>query len=158
MPPKLYSTDIFTMSNKELLEAYEGYAVWITIMVIASVIGGICLYLLFVRKKNAYKGFAAKLHNFLSFKVFYIEAILKALYAILAIFITLFSLSLLSVPGYGFLYFLITFASGNILLRAVYELVMLVVAIARNTSNLNDNIAKLTDTKTTKKTIGSDSK
>ncbi len=61
---------------------------WIIISAVVATIGGIVAYFLFVAKpKTDDKGFVGWLHDFLNFKVYFVEMILKITYIMVAIFI-----------------------------------------------------------------------
>ena len=63
-----------------------------------------------------------------------IENILRILYIITAIFITLSSFALISS---SFLSFLLALIVGNILARVSYELLLVLLVICRNTTEIN---------------------
>ena len=59
------------------------YSYFLPILALIVIIaGGLALYFLFVRKPNHYQGAAAKLHDALTFRTFYTEKLLRALYCI----------------------------------------------------------------------------
>lgn len=121
-----------------------GVAVWMGIAAILAVVGGILLYFLFVKTKDEPKGrFLKWLKNFLSFKIMWIEPILKIAYYIGTLFIILFSFSFLAYGGYGVLVWLMCLVLGPLGIRLVYELSMMFIMIWRNTRD----IAKNTETK-----------
>lgn len=112
---------------------------WMIISLVLAIVGGIVGYIMFVSKKNKgeYTGFVAWLHDFLNFKKYLIELILKVTYAIFAIYITLSSFSFISVSiGYFFLYLVF----GNVLLRLFYELIMFMITIVNNTTEINKKL------------------
>ena len=56
----------------------EGTAIWMLIAAILALIGGVLLYFLFVKKKEDPKNkFAKWLKDFLSFKIMWLEPVLK---------------------------------------------------------------------------------
>ena len=67
------------------------------------------------------------------------EPVLKALYCILALFITLYSFALISESFVGFLLFLIF---GNVITRLCYEGSMIILMIWRNTADINKKLDK----------------
>ena len=112
---------------------------WMIISLVLAIVGGIVAYIMFISKKNngEYTGFVAWLHEFLNFKKHFIELILKVTYAIFAIYITLSSFSYISVSiAYFFLYLVF----GNVILRLVYELVMFMITIVNNTTEINKKL------------------
>lgn len=124
-----------------------GAGMWIIIAAILSIIGGILVYFLFVKSKNNPKGkFAKWLKDFLSFKVMWLEPILKVVYYIATIFIVLYSFTFFSminiIGGMAFLFFILTLVFGPILIRIAYEMTMMFVMIWHNTQEIADNTSK----------------
>ena len=121
----------------------EAAGVWILIAGILAIIGGILIYFLFVKPNTTPKGkFAKWLKDFLSFRVMWLEPILKVLYYIATIFIILFSFSFLSMGGAGVLAFFFTLILGPVLVRITYEFTMMFIMIWRNTKDISDNTKK----------------
>lgn len=112
---------------------------WMIVALILAVIGGILVYFLFLKKENENKftGFVNYLYEFLSFKKMWLETILKVSYLILTIYITLMSFELI---GKSFIAFLLTLVFGNIMLRVVYELSLILLTICRNTTEINKKL------------------
>ena len=120
-----------------------GFAgVWMIISIILAIAGGILVYCLFMSKKNEkkFKGFTAWLYEFLHFRILTLEVLLKVLYLITAIFITLSSFTMITSNVLVFLAYLV---GGNFLARISYEMISLMVIIARNSNKLNDIEKKL---------------
>lgn len=113
--------------------------VWVTLSLILAVIGGILVYFLFLKKdnENKFTGFKKYLYEFLSFKKMWLETILKVSYLIITIYISLMSLELIKT---SFLLFIITFTLGNIIIRVVYEISLLLLTICRNTTEINKKL------------------
>ena len=125
------------------MNALEGMGIWAIIAGILAIIGGILVYFLFVKAKTEPKGnFLKWLKSFLSFKIMWIEPILKVIYYIATIFIILFSFSYLALGGAGFLAFLMTLVLGPIIIRIIYEATMMFIMIWRNTRDIADKVAK----------------
>lgn len=133
-----YSFDMYDAIDKGFSQA-ESSLTWIAIALILSIIGGILVYFLFLKKENEskYTGFVKYLYEFLSFKKMWLETILKVSYLILAIYITLTSFELI---GTSFIAFVLTLVFGNIVLRVVYELSLLLLTICRNTTEINKKL------------------
>lgn len=114
--------------------------IWVVIAAI-SLIGGLILYFTFLSRKNEgkFKGFLGWIYEFLNFKRFTIEAILKTTYLILTIFITLSSFTIIPSTPIGFLLMLIL---GNLALRLVYEISLIMLTICRNTTDINNKLNK----------------
>lgn len=122
---------------------------WVVISAVIAVFGGIFAYFMFVNSKDTSKftGFVAWLHEFLNFKKLFIAGILKVLYIITAIFITLSSFSFISVSiGTFFLYLIL----GNVITRISYELILMMITIVNNTSEINKKMPELKKEITTK--------
>ncbi len=115
--------------------------IWTIVSVILAIIGGIVLYFTFLRKKNEGKftGFLGWLYDFLTFKKMMIENVLKILYIIVALFVTLSSFGLISI---SFLAFLLTLVIGNVLTRVIYELLLVKLVICKNTTEINKKLNK----------------
>lgn len=111
------------------------------VSVILAIIGGIVLYFTFLSKKNEGKftGFLGWLYDFLTFKKMMIENVLKILYIIVALFVTLSSFGLISI---SFLAFLLTLVIGNVLTRVIYELLLVKLVICKNTTEINKKLNK----------------
>lgn len=115
--------------------------VWGIISAVIAVIGGIALYFTFLSKNNEgkFEGFKAWMYDFLTFRKMVIEHVLKIVYLILAIFITLSSLGLIST---SFIAFILTLVIGNLVLRVIYELSLVILIICRNTTEINKKMDK----------------
>ena len=115
--------------------------IWTIVSVILAIIGGIVLYFTFLSKKNEGKftGFLGWLYDFLTFKKMMIENVLKILYIIVALFVTLSSFGLISI---SFLAFLSTLVIGNVLTRVIYELLLVKLVICKNTTEINKKLNK----------------
>ncbi len=121
----------------------EGAGIWLIIASILAVVGGILVYFLFVKAKAEPKNkFLKWLKDFLSFKVMWIEPILKVVYYIATIFIVLNSFSFLALGGNGVLMWLATLVLGPVILRVLYEATMMFIMIWRNTRDIADNAKK----------------
>ena len=109
--------------------------VWSIVALILAIIGAVLGYFMFVKPEKQYPNkFVNWLRSFLNFNEMLIEPILKVTYIFLALLITLTSFELISV---SFVYFLLYLILGNILVRVVYEAAMMMVAIWKNTKEIN---------------------
>lgn len=95
-------------SNDDFSSNFGGVAaagVWMIVSVILAIIGGIVLYFVVFTKQNEHKftGTMAWIYDFFTFKKMLLETLLKILYMIVAIYITLSSFSLISISFIGFL-------------------------------------------------------
>ena len=121
----------------------QGVGIWMIIAAILAIVGGILVYFLFVRSKTEPKGkFLKWLKDFLSFKVMWIEPILKVAYYILTIYTILFSFTFLVAGGIGVLYFFLWLILGPICVRLFYEMTMIFILIWRNTRDIAENTKK----------------
>ena len=148
----LYSSNSLS-SLSRTSSAMDTLGVWSIIALIIAVVGGIALYFTFLNKKNDGKwtGFLGWLYNTLTFKNMIVETILKILYLVIAIFITLYSLGLIAVNIILALGLLVI---GNIILRVCYEFMLLAIITCRNTSDINSKLNKIIpDKKEDKETV-----
>ena len=115
---------------------------WIAISAVIALFGGIFAYFMFVNAKDSEKftGFVAWLHGFLNFKKLFIAGILKIMYIVTAIFITLSSFSFISVSIATFFLYLIL---GNVIARISYELLLMMITIVNNTTDINRKLPEL---------------
>ena len=117
-----------------------GAGIWLIIAFVLAIVGGILVYFLFVNSKTEPKGkFLKWLKDFLSFKIMWIEAILKVFYYIATIFCVLGSFALIPM---SFLAFFLTLVVGPIALRLVYEGTIMFIMIWRNTRDIAANTTK----------------
>lgn len=135
----------------------SGDTTWLIVSVVLAIVGGICAYFFFVAKPNKgeYTGFVAWLHEFLNFKTYFVEAILKVLYLITALLITLGSFSIIGTSVAGFF---LTLILGNVIARISYEFILMFLTIVSNTSEINKKLTDLTKVEPakTKKTTKED--
>ncbi len=118
-----------------------GNSVWVIVSLVLAIIGGIVLYFTFLAKRNEgkYTGFLGWMYDFLTFKKMVIENILKILYLIVALFITLSSFAMISSSFLAFIGYLLI---GNLIARIMYELFLVVLVICRNTTEINKKLDK----------------
>ncbi len=123
------------------MSSSTGDSVWIIVSFVLAVIGGIVLYFTFLRKENEgkYEGFLGWLYDFLTFKKMVIENILKIVYLITALLITLISFVFI---GKNFLTFVLILVLGNLIARIIYELLLVILIICRNTTDINKKMNK----------------
>lgn len=87
-----------------------------------------------MKNEKKYKGFLGWLYDFLTFKKFVIDYILRFTYVCLAIYLTLASFGLI---GTSFLLFLTTLIGGNLVLRIAYEFSLMLINICVNVAEIN---------------------
>ena len=134
-------------STSSLYGTAAGAGIWGIIALILAIVGGILVYFLFVKAKTEPKGkFLKWLKDFLSFKVMWIEPILKVVYYMATIFVILYSFTFFGMfnilGGMAFLMFLLTLILGPVIIRIVYEASMMFIMIWRNTKDISDNTKK----------------
>lgn len=134
------STSLYAR-NASSMNSFASSAVWIIISMVLAVVGGIVLYFTFLKKDNEgkYTGFWGWMYDFLTFKKLTIESVLKILYLICALFITLSSFTMISA---SFLAFLVYLVVGNLAARIAYELILVRLIICRNTTEINKKLDK----------------
>ena len=132
------------MYSTRSLDSAVGASIWLIVSLILAIVGGILIYFLFLSKKNEgkFKGFLGWVYDFLSFKKFFLEAVLKITYLIVAIYITLSSFAMIAS---NFLGFILTLVLGNVLARIIYEFSLLVLVICRNTTEINAKLSNKKD-------------
>ena len=119
---------------------YSNTGIWVIISSILAIVLGFVLYFTFLSKKNEskYTGFLGWMYDFLNFKKFTLEVILKITYLICALFITLSSLSYI---GANFFFFLVYLVLGNLVVRIIYEFSLLLLVICRNVIEINKKLS-----------------
>jgi len=132
-----YDTD--TIVNSTISNGTPSFSiseVWIIVSVLLAVIGGIILYNTYFSKSNKDKftGIKKVLYDFVNFKFTIIEPIFKVLYLIVAIALTLSSLSLITT---NFFEFIAVIVFGNIIVRLAFELLLLTLKMMKDVSEIN---------------------
>lgn len=128
-----------------------GTMIWMVISVVLAIIGGICLYFTVFSKanENKFTGFMKWLYDFVTFKKMMLETLLRVLYIIVAIYITLSSFALISTSFVSFLAMLIL---GNIAARITFEFSLVLLTICKNTTEINSKMkSSVKEEKPTKK-------
>ena len=118
-----------------------GSSIWLIVAFILAVVGGIVLYFTFLSKKNEGKftGFLGWMYDFLSFKKLLAENLLRVLYLIMALFVTLGSFAFISLNFFAFIIFLVL---GNVIARILYEFLLIRLLICRNTTEIKYKLSK----------------
>ncbi len=119
-----------------------GTIIFFIVAIIVAIVGALLINFLFLSPKNEYKykGFVLKLYQFLRFKKLFAEMLLRIMYYALTIFTTLFSFYALFAFPFGamnFIYFLLIIVFGNVILRVLYEFMLVKLIICKNTSEIN---------------------
>ncbi len=124
-----------TITTNNAFELGGAALIWTIVSFVLALVGAFIVYFLFVKPNKKYENkFVNWLRRFLDFAEMLIEPITKIGYIFAALLITLSSFALISV---NFIAFLMTLIMGNLLLRVVYELSMIIIAIWRNTRDIN---------------------
>lgn len=117
---------------------FQSASIWVIVSAILAIVLGIVAYCLFVRSnKKISNKYLMWFKEFLDFKKMIIEDLLKVLYIILAIFITLISFELITV---NFLTFIVVLILGNGILRLIYESALIFIMIWKNTNEINKKL------------------
>ncbi len=124
---------------------YYGYGmgaapILTTIGVIAGLVIGIlvCVLVLPVKRRGELNPFFRKIHDFVQFRYLWIESIIKVLYIITTCVVTLVGVLLLFGPT--FFYGLLLILLGVVGNRILYEGILIIVLILRNTQQINDKM------------------
>ncbi len=114
-------------------------AIYVVIAFILGIVGAFLIHFLFLdpKKEDKYTGFTKTLYNFLSFKTMTLEFFIRILYLFSAVFITIFSLSLISNSFIGFLVVLVI---GNIIARLMAEGSILFLMMYKRINEINENL------------------
>lgn len=129
----------------------EGAVIFMVILYVAAIIGGIILHFTFLSGKNAgkYTGFLGGLYDYLSFRKLCIESILRLFYIIsvcvisITAVIVLFSGFSSSVSfGSALWNFILVGIMGNLILRIIYELGLLSVIMCKNIIEINHRLGE----------------
>lgn len=112
---------------------------WYIASIILAVIGALLVVFLFITKQNKdkFKGFTKWLYDFLNFDFLTLELIVKALYAGATIFVILNSINYIAIDFLEFLKYLLM---GIVLTRLVFELLIMLIKIWRNTTDINNKM------------------
>lgn len=137
----MYASSSSYARSASTMNSVASSAIWIIVSLVLAIVGGIVLYFTFLKKDNEgkYTGFLGWMYDFLTFKKLTIENVLKILYLICAIFVTLSSFAIISTSFIAFLLYLVV---GNLVVRISYELILVRLIICRNTTEINKKLDK----------------
>ena len=123
--------------------AMQGIMIWTIVAVVIAIVGSIMIYFLFIKSKNNFKGTLKTLRDYLSGDMIHIESLAKMFYYAALVFVILSSINNLIMIGIGgidvgmcILSFFAQLLLGPIVVRFVFELVMMFIRIWKNTENL----------------------
>ena len=115
--------------------------VWTIVALILSLVGCFLIYFMFVNKKTKLKNAKLEwLRSFLRFDKMLIEVILKISYIFSALFITLFSFTFFAAGAIGLLLCPLCIIFGNLATRLVYEGILVIIMIWKNTTEIKDKV------------------
>ena len=145
-----YDQDYVQVITDTTAGSFTATEVWIIISCILAVIGGISLYTMYLNPKNEknLKGELLKIHKFFNFKINIIQPILKVLYLVSAIAVTL---SAFAYIGSNFFKFVFVLTAGNIGLRMTFEVLLLLMTLTNNVTEINKKISEIVTEKPKKK-------
>lgn len=131
----MYDLESLLSSGSSLISAAEGkmnfVTNWMIVGFAVAIVAAVLLFFLFVNKKNAVKGVGGKIKDYLAFKDMYIESLLKMFYIGSTVYI--FFQAIATVVLGDVMGFFVELFLGPIIIRALYELAMVLVKIWRNT-------------------------
>ena len=123
--------------------AIQGINTWTIVASALAIVGAILVYFLFIKSKTNFKGFAKTLKDYLSGDMIHIESLAKMFYYAGLIYVILTSINYLisiGVPGMDTGSCILAFFSqlllGPIVVRFIFEIVMMFIRIWQNTENL----------------------
>ncbi|MDO4978994.1 MAG: hypothetical protein Q4E47_02465 [Candidatus Saccharibacteria bacterium] len=122
--------------------AIQGIVIWTIVATILSVIGGILIYFLFVKKTDLKLNnkFLVWLKSFLNSDKMYIEDFVKIAYIASTLAITLTSFNLIAV---NFWMFLLQFVGAGIIgTRVAFEAAMMAIKVWHNTTDMKKALCK----------------
>lgn len=136
--------NVFEMASyfNYLTGYYAFLVVFGIILIVCAVLGGIILSATVFSKKNEgkYTGFLGWLYRVMNFRTLIVQPVLKLLYCISACVVVATSLITILSGGWGILTGLLSFVVGEILVRLVYELIMLTVLMVTNIMEINQKL------------------
>ena len=116
-----------------------GFYTYRLIAFIIALAATIIIYCVFMDKRNAdgYSNFVKKIYDYLHFNHFFIEQILKITYIFACLYLTIIAFGYI---GTSFLFFITLLIIGNVILRIVYESMMVIYKIYVNLNEINKKI------------------
>ena len=130
--------DLLNQADRVQSQA-QGVVIWTIVSIILAIVGGILVYFLFVKNKEKLSSKLETLREILDFKKMFIEPLMKILYYICTIYVILGSFSLVSI---SFVAFLLQLILGPVVIRLIYEGILIGIEIWKNTSEIAKNTKK----------------
>ncbi len=111
------------------------------ISVVLAIAATVVAYILIIPnyRREKLNGFFRWIHDLFNFKVLLLEHILKSLYILATFFVIIYSFCHLF-TGAGFIDFLVILIGGPVALRIVFEFIMLMIVLVRNTNDINKKL------------------
>lgn len=123
--------------------AMQGIMIWTIVAAVIAIVGSIMIYFLFIKSKSNFKGALKTLRDYLSGDMIHIESLAKMFYYAALVYVILSSINNLIMIGIGgvdvgmcILSFFAQLLLGPIVVRLVFEIVMMFIRIWKNTENL----------------------
>ena len=142
----MFGSNYYSYGSYGSSASTSGEVIWLIIAAVLAIIGGIALYFTVFGKanENKFTGFMKWLYDFVTFKKMILELLLRVLYLIVAIYLTLSSFALISSSFVSFLGMLII---GNLIARITFEFSLVLLTICKNTTEINNKMKSDTKTK-----------
>ena len=134
----MYASSSYARSASTM-NSVASSAIWIIVSLVLAIVAALTWGDLKEDNEGKYTGFLGWMYDFLTFKKLTIENVLKILYLICAIFVTLSSFATIST---SFIVFLVYLVAGNLVVRIAYELILVRLIICRNTTEINKKLDK----------------
>ncbi len=139
LPTTTYGSNPMTFANN-MGNMGIGALIWVILSFLAAIVGCFLVYFLFVKKDTELKNAKwAWLRSFLRFDKMLIEPILKISYIFTAILTTLLPFVFLAGGFAGFVTCLLTIIFGNLFARLIYEGMLILIMIWKNTTEIKKN-------------------
>ena len=119
-------------------------AIAITLSVVATILA--CIFIMPESKRPTLNKFFRFCHDVFNFRELLLDKVLKVLYIFSTIYCILTGFFTIFSPGYyfygnSFLYGLLIMVIGPIVLRIIYEMLMMFVLLVRNTISINNKLS-----------------
>lgn len=124
------------MYNYDLYKTTGNFYTFKLVAFIIALAATVIIYCVFMDKRNkdSYSNHLKKLYDYLHFNNFFMEPILKITYIFSSLYLTI---SAFGYIGTSFLFFLLLLILGNIILRMVFEGLMVIYKIYLNLNEIN---------------------
>ncbi len=123
--------------------AMQGIVIWSIVATVLAILGAIFIYFMFIKSKSDFKGSLKTLHDYLSGDIIHIESLAKMFYYTGLIYVILTSINSLieigitgSNVGMCIVSFFFQLLLGPIVVRFIFEIVMMFIRIWKNTDKM----------------------